>query len=194
MKIIILNRRLISYVSIILGVILIILSAQLTFNSKLKSTAFMQNGISQLTEYYTVGKKYQYKLPNNWNTNEESFDSSEIVYHNNFVSDDLKLHGFAEVWKLKTPLKKFLENSKSSSYKPGSVLNYKIKKTKIKNFETYLVTYNMKNQSGEIYKAWEYYIEENNEFFRICFFVPQEEYKANLPVVFESITNTFNKV
>lgn len=151
----------------------------------------MQNGIDSLKQYDVLKGSFKYKLPENWSTSQKNFGGGEILYHNDFNSSDEKIHGFVEVWKLRESLKSFLDSSKSSAFKPESYKNYSLVPKKINNHSGYLLTYDMNTSSGKYYKSYEYFVDNKDNFFRISFYVMEDNFKENMPAIFEAIASTY---
>jgi hypothetical protein len=192
MKLIIINRKRLGVTTIIIGLMLILLGFEKHFDARLKFTALMQNNINSLVKYEALDNKLSYKLPAEWSTKEQKFFGQEIVYHNDFKTNDSKIYGFVEVWKLKQDLKNFLEESKKVSSEQNLYKQYNISPIKINNRDGYLVCYTMVTTSDVDYKAYEYFIKDGDKFFRFSFFLKESNFKENMPTVFRTIVQTLN--
>ncbi|NMM61608.1 hypothetical protein HBE96_02640 [Clostridium sp. P21] len=192
MKVIIINRKRLGVTIIIIGLMLILFGLEKNFDDRLKFTALIQNNINSLTQYEALDKKFTYKLPSEWITKEQKFSGNEIVYHNDFNSKDLKIHGFVEVWNLNTDLKNFLEESKKISSEQNLYKNYDIKPVQINNKDGYLVNYTIITSNNKYYKGYEYFIKNKSKFFRFSFFVREDNFKESMPTIFKTIVKTFN--
>ncbi|OFI05488.1 hypothetical protein CLOACE_16460 [Clostridium acetireducens DSM 10703] len=192
MKFLVLNKKRLSIVLIIIGLIIILIGIQSNFQERLNYTSLIQNNINSLKEYEALNKKFKYKLPEEWITDEKVFSGEEIIYHNDFHSKDLSIHGFVQVWNLKKDLKIYLEESKEISEMQNECMDYSLSEIKIKNNKAYLVQYNMITSKNKKYKSYEYFIKNKNKFFRFSFFVEEKNFKENMPTVFTTIVNTFN--
>lgn len=194
MKVIVLNRKRIGVTIIIVGLMLVLVGAEIQLSQRLKMTALMQNGLESLREYTIKNSKLTYKLPENWEISEEDFGGGEILYHSNFISQDSNIYGFVELWNLKQKdLKAFIESSKASAYKPERIRDYKYKPVKVNSEEGYLLTYNAITPSGKDIKAYEYFIDNKDTFFRMAFYINKDNFKENMPTIFEAIVNTYKK-
>jgi hypothetical protein len=160
------------------------------FDDKLKTTILVENNISLLNDYEALNGKISYKLPVGWTTQEKKFIGDEIVYHNDFRSSDAVIHGFVEVWKSKGDLKAFLENSKNISEEQNVIKNYKIGSIFINGRKAYLVQYLINTPGGNWYKAYEYFIDDEKQFYRISFFTRSVNFKESYGAIFESIVET----
>lgn len=192
MKLIIINRKRLGVTTIIIGLMLILLGFEKHFDARLKFTALMQNNINSLVQYEALDNKLSYKLPAEWSTKEQKFFGQEILYHNDFKTNDSKIYGFVEVWKLKQDLKSFLEESKKISSEQNLYKQYNISPIKINNKDGYLVCYTMITTSDVDYKAYEYFIKDDDKFFRFSFFLKESNFKENMPTVFRTIVQTLN--
>jgi hypothetical protein len=192
MKLIIINRKRLGVTTIIIGLMLILLGFEKHFDARLKFTALMQNNINSLVQYEALDNKLSYKLPAEWSTKEQKFFGQEILYHNDFKTNDSKIYGFVEVWNLKQDLEKFLEESKKISSEQNLYKQYNISPIKINNKDGYLVCYTMITASDVDYKAYEYFIKDDDKFFRFSFFLKESNFKENMPTVFRTIVQTLN--
>jgi len=192
MKLIIINRKRLGVTTIIIGLMLILLGFEKHFDARLKFTALMQNNINSLVQYEALNNKLSYKLPAEWSTKEQNFFGQEILYHNDFKTNDSKIYGFVEVWNLKQDLKKFLEESKKISSEQNLYKQYNISSIKINDKDGYLVCYTMINASDIDYKGYEYFIKDDDKFFRFSFFMKGSNFKENMPTVFRTIVQTLN--
>ncbi|WP_315116734.1 hypothetical protein [uncultured Clostridium sp.] len=191
MRVILINKRRLGVSVIIIGLMLTMFGMQKFFGDRINYTSLMQNNINSLKEYVIMKGEASYNLPDEWNTNEKSFGGEEIIYHNNFQSKDLKIHGFVEVWNLKEDITEFLKKSEEISKDENKILDYKLEVIKINNEEWYLVEYSIKNNYGSKYKCNEYFKKSNGRLIRFSFFVLEENFKENMPTLFKTIIQTF---
>ncbi|MBZ9606280.1 hypothetical protein G9F73_000280 [Clostridium estertheticum] len=190
MKVILINRKKVGIIVIILGLMITLLGISKQFDDKLKATILVENDIKLLNEYTAIDGKVSYKLPVGWTTTEKKISGGEIMYHNDFQSNDAVIHGFVEVWKGKQDLKAFLDSSKEISQKQNAIRNYKIDDTIINGKKTYLVKYLIDVSDNNWYKAYEYFIDDGKEFYRISFFTRNVNFKETYGAIFESIVET----
>ncbi|WP_435791159.1 hypothetical protein [Clostridium sp.] len=192
MKIIFINRRKVGIIVILLGLMITLVGISKQFDDKLKTTILVENNINLLDDYTGLNGKISYKLPEGWTTREKKFPGGEIIYHNDFQSSDALIHGFVEVWNSKEDLKIFLENSKKISQEQNVIKNYKMDSVIINGKKTYLVHYLINVTNNNWYKAYEYFIADNGQFYRISFFTRDVNFKEAYGAIFESIIDTFN--
>lgn len=124
---------------------------------QLKPVSFMQNDIKELRNFEALDGNISYKLPSKWTTSTETFPGGQIVYHNNFKSEDLLISGFVQVWNYEDDLKRFLDMSKKVSESENKIKNYKITNIKVSGKEGYMIKYNMKSKKID-YTVYEYFI------------------------------------
>ena len=160
------------------------------FNDKLKTAILVENNINLLNNYEVLDGRVSYKLPVGWTTKEKSFSGGEIMYHNDFQSSDAVIHGFMEVWKSKQELKVFLENSKNISKEQNTIKNYKMNNILINGKKAYLVQYLISVADNNWYKAYEYFIQGEEDFYRFSFFTRSVNFKEAYGAIFESIVET----
>lgn len=192
MKLIIINRKRVGVTTIIIGLMLILLGFEKHFDARLKFAALMQNNINSLVQYEALNNKLTYKLPAEWSTQEQKFSGQEIIYHNDFKTNDSKIHGFVEVWNLNKDLKTFLAESKKISSEQNLYTKYNISPIKINNRDGYLIHYTIINSSDVAYVGYEYFIKSEGKFFRFSFFIREGNFKENMPIIFRAIVQTLN--
>ena len=190
MKVIFINRKRVGIVVIILGLMITLLGISKQFDDKLKTTILVENNIKLLNDYVALNGKVSYKLPVGWETKAKVFPGDEIMYHNDFQSDDAVIHGFVEVWKGKQDLRVFLENSKIISEKQNEIKDYKINDIIINGKKAYLVQYLVNVNEDNWYKSYEYFIDNGKEFYRFSFFTREVNFKESYGAIFESIVET----
>lgn len=191
MKIIFINRRKLGITVILLGLMITLMGISKQFDDKLKTTILVENNISLLDDYNALNGKISYKLPEGWTTREKKFPGDEIIYHNDFQSSDAVIHGFVEVWNSKEDLKIFLENSKKISEEQNVIKKYKMDSIIINSKKTYLVHYLINVTDNNWYKAYEYFIDDKDQFYRFSFFTREVNFKEAYGAIFESIIDTF---
>jgi hypothetical protein len=191
MKLIILNRKRLGVTVIIVGLMLVLFGLEKKFDGRLKYVALMQSNIYSLTKYDVPELNFSYKLPNEWTTKKQDFDGNEIVYHNDFTSEDASIHGFVQVWNIREDLKSFLDKSKTLNEQYANYKEYEITPIEVKKHEGYLLTYTMKTSSDATYKGYEYFLKDTNKFFRFSFNVRDVNFKENMPTIFKTIVETF---
>ncbi|WP_139903532.1 PsbP-related protein [Clostridium thermarum] len=194
MKVIVLNRKRLGVTIIIIGLMLVLMGAEIRLSNRLKMTALMQSGLETLKQFDIDNSNLAYKLPSTWENTVEDLGGGEILYHSSFISKEADIYGFAELWKLRQmDLKTFIENSKGSGFKPDRVSEYKYKPVEVKGEPAYLLTYNAITPSGNNIKAYEYFIDQGDTFFRMAFYVNKDNFRENMPTIFEAIVNNFEK-
>ncbi len=161
------------------------------FKDEINYTSLMQNNINSLKEYVIMKGEATYHLPEEWVTKEERFPGEEVIYHNNFQSKDLKIHGFVQVWNLKEDLINFLKKSEKVSKEQNTILDYKLQPIKIGKDEWYFIEYIIENSYGVKYKSYEYFKKNDDKLIRFSFFVLEDNFKENMPTVFKTIIQTF---
>jgi hypothetical protein len=191
LNIIFINRRKLGITVILLGLMITLMGISKQFDDKLKTTILVENNINLLDDYNALNGKISYKLPEGWTTREKKLPGDEIIYHNDFQSSDAVIHGFVEVWNSKEDLKTFLENSKKISEEQNAIKNYKIDSIIINGKKTYLVHYLINVTDNNWYKAYEYFIDDKDQFYRFSFFTREVNFKEAYGAIFESIIKTF---
>ena len=194
MKIIFINKKRLGVTLIIVGLMVVLLAFEKNFDNRLKLTLLIENNIKYLKQYTVFQGELTYKLPSEWLTKEEKFAGKEIMYHNDFRTENLKINGFVQVIKIQKNLKEYLEESKIISAKQNPVYDYSISAIKVKSFKGYLVDYRIEVQSGELYRCNEYFLDLQGQIVRFSFFVNENNYKENMPAIFSTIVKTVEKV
>ncbi len=85
MKVLIINKKRFGVTMIIIGLMLILFGLEKNFDSRLKIAALIHNNVSSFKEYNILNGKISYKLPSNWEINEEIINGEDIVYSNSFM-------------------------------------------------------------------------------------------------------------
>lgn len=155
----------------------------------LKPVSLIQNNVKALTEYKALEGGFTYKLPSDWTTNLKSFPGNQIIYHNDFIANDLLTSGFVQVWREQENLKEFLDRSREVAEKQNTIKSYKIKDIKVKNRESYAIKYVISSDKVD-YIAHEYFIKYNKGFVRLAFFSTYDNFKEGMVNLYESILET----
>jgi hypothetical protein len=157
----------------------------------LKPVSLMQNNIKSLKEYKALEGNFTYKLPSEWVTGIQSFPGNQIIYHNDFVADDLLTSGFVQVWREQDDLKEFLDRSREVAEEQNKVQGYKIKNIKIKDREAYSIKYIITSKEVA-YIAHEYFIKYNKGFVRFAFFSRYDNFNEDKTALYDSILETIS--
>ncbi|MGH4052499.1 MAG: hypothetical protein ACREVX_14420 [Clostridium sp.] len=189
-KVIVINKKKVGIIVVILGLMITLLGISKQFDNKLKTTILVENNIKLLNDYSTINGKVIYKLPVGWTTRERKFPGNDIMYHNDFQSSDAVIHGFVEVWNSKQDLKSFLDTSKNISEEQNEIKNYKIEDVIINGKKTYLIQYLINTNNHNWYKAYEYFVDGGQRFYRISFFTREVNFKETYAAIFQSIVET----
>jgi len=191
------NRLKLTYIFCIISII--VFSAAYFYAGRLSAAVvtFKENieeerSSKQLFKAYNVmDNTFFFELPDSWATNEISFMGGEILYHMNFISQDKKIHGFVQVWKLSEPLRQFIEKSKESAVGVVDFKYFDIREIMSDNKRGYLLDYSRANYEGGYIKAYEAFIEGYaDRVYRISFFVPEKEWKNYYKVIFDRIIHS----
>lgn len=160
-------------------------------------TAFRENieaekASKQLFEAYNVmDNTFHFELPEAWLTHEVSFTGGEIIYHLDFTSQDKRIHGFVQAWKLSESLKQFVEKSKESAVGVVDFKYFDIKEIMLDDKRGFLLDYSRANSNGEYIKSHEVFIEGYSKIvYRLSFFVPEKEWRNYYKVLFDRIMHT----
>ncbi|AYF54056.1 hypothetical protein FDJ70_01345 [Clostridium botulinum] len=189
MKLILVDRRKAKVFCILVLLMGVLFGVGEVIKGQLNPVSLMQNNIKSLKEYKVLEGKISYELPSEWECRLKSFPGNQIIYHNEFVSKDMCISGFVQVWNDKEDLKTFLENSKVSSQKQNKIKNYKIKEININESQGYYINYTMKANERE-YIASEYFIKYKKGFIRFSFFNNKENYKEDMKGLYNAILKT----
>ncbi|MEA4826755.1 MAG: hypothetical protein VB130_09000 [Clostridium sp.] len=189
MKIIIMNKRKLEVFITLIILMGILFAAGEMVKGHLKAVSFMQNNIKSLKTYEVLDGKFSYKLPSEWTTSIKDFPGNQIIYHNEFISKDLSISGFVQVWNEEDDLKNFLDISKEASKKQNKIKNYKISDFKMGDKKGYLVKYIMKSKDVD-FVAYEYFIKYNKGFIRFSFFMKNKDFKEDIATLYDSILKT----
>ncbi|KEI06808.1 hypothetical protein IRP63_00805 [Clostridium botulinum] len=189
MKLILVDRRKAKVFCILVLLMGVLFGIGELIKGQLNPVSLMQNNIKSLKEYKVLDGKLSYQLPSGWECRLKSFPGNQIIYHNEFVSKDMSISGFVQVWNEKKDLKTFLDNSKTYSEKQNKIKNYEIKEVSINGSQGYYTNYTMKVNERE-YIASEYFIKYKKGFIRFSFFNNKENYKGDMKGLYDAILKT----
>lgn len=189
MRIFIVDRKKIGVIFVVMGLMVVLFSVGIKLDNRIRTTAFIQTNLGALKEYNASEHKITYKLPVKWTTTQQSFTGGEILYHNNFTSQNDGIHGYVQIWNLQNDLKSFLQNSKITSEIQNQSDDFKISDITINGKKGYLVTYSTKGINKN-YNAFEYFVNYNNIFIRFAFYVESDKLNSSMPAVFKAIVET----
>ncbi|MDP4143582.1 MAG: PsbP-related protein [Bacillota bacterium] len=190
MNFIVIDGKKLGVLIVVIGLVVFLFGIGARFDSQIRSTSFIQSNTNTMKEFSALDNKITYKLPVRWETEIKPFNGQEILYHNNFTSDDNAIHGFVQVWNSKGDLKAFLLSSKEIAEKQNEIKDYNIKEVSVNGKSGYLVTYKMKTNGNVYYQAYEYFISDSNNFVRFSFYVLDKDFKEAMPELFKKIVNT----
>ena len=197
MKVIVLNKKRIGVTLIIIGLMLILVALEKSFDDRLKFTVLVQNNISTFKTYKGIDDKFSYKLPENWICTEQKYENSNIIYNNEFLSADYKIQGFVQVLNFDTDLRSFLDENRAIGLSKKIYENYSITPLKFDKYdkkEGYSISFNTKNSLGISSNAYEYFIKDKNYMYKVSFSIRSEVVRENTTVIFDSIIKTIKYI
>jgi hypothetical protein len=189
MRVLFLRKKNIGMTAVIIGLILILISFSEIFSHKIKEASLPLNNIEKLINYKEANGHLKFSLPSNWGFMKDNISGEEVLYSGSFYSDDSKIKGIVQLWKLDTDIYDFLEDSAYISKAQNKVYNYSINDIKIGNKAFILVRYKLENEKGDIFLAYEYFLPKGKEFVRMSFYVNQKDYKEAYGSMFEALVN-----
>jgi hypothetical protein len=195
LKLIIVKRTFVVFLGIII-LALFLISVDFTFApiaaTFRNSMEYQKVERQTLKKYSALEGKFEFYLPIDWTTMEETFSGGEIIYNTFFASKDKKIHGFVQVWDINKSLKQFIDESKQAAVGVIDFKYYRVKEVLINNNKGYLLDYSRKDNNGKYIKSYETFIEgSNGRIFRASFFVGEENWKQNYLILFNRITRSF---
>jgi len=148
-----------------------------------------ERAAGQLFEAYNVmDNSFHFELPDSWYAYEVPMMGGEILYNLGFISQDKRIHGFIQVWRLTKPLKQFIADSEKAVAGVVDFKYYDVKDIMTDSRKGYLMEYSRANQDGEYNKAYEVFIEgSSNKMYRLSFFVPEREWRNYYKIIFDRI-------
>lgn len=190
MKIIFIDKKKTLVVIIVLLLMTSMFAFQKVINNSMRMTSLMQSNIKNLKEYEALNGEIQYRLPEDWITEERKFEEDEIIYHNEFQSKDLKVHGFVQVWDINYSIKEFLQSSKIIAEKQNKISDYVMESIEVNNNPGYSINYIIRNKEDNSFKCYEYFLNKDDKIIRLSFFVKENKFKENMPTIFKNIVST----
>ncbi len=187
MKVLIINKKRFGVTMIIIGLMLILFGLEKNFDNRLKIASLIHNNVSSFKEYNILNGKISYKLPSNWEINEEIINGEDIIYSNSFIDKKNNMKGFIQLWNYKGDLKAFIKHSKEVSDKQQvDYTKYNVVPVDLNNMKGYLAQYSILKENKE-YVAYEYFFKVEEGFIRVSFFVPEKYYQESIETVFNTI-------
>lgn len=146
----------------------------------------------QLFEAYNVmNDSLHFELPDSWYAHEVPMLGGEILYHLDFISQDKRIHGFVQVWKLAKPLEQLIAESEKAATGVVDFKDYNVREITVDGRKGYVMDYSRANQEGEYNKAYEVFLKgASNKMYRLSFFVPEKEWRNYYKLLFERIVHT----
>lgn len=195
MKLLIVKRTFVLFLGIVILAVFLI-SVDFTFGpiaATFKNSMEYQKAERQpLKKYSALQGEFEFYLPTDWTTMEETFSGGEIIYNIFFASKDKKIHGFVQVWDINKPLKQFIDESKQSAVGVIDFKYYRVKEIIINNNKGYLIDYSRKDNNDKYIKSYETFIQgANGRIYRASFFVEEQNWKQNYLILFNRITRSF---
>jgi len=195
MKLLIVKRTFVMFLGMII-LALFLISVDFTFApiaATFKNSLEYQKAERQpLKKYSALQGKFEFYLPTDWTTMEETFSGGEIIYHIYFMSKDKKVHGFVQVWDINKSLKQFIDESKQAAVGVIDFKYYRVKEITINSNKGYLLDYSRKDNNNKYIKSYETFVEgSNGRIYRASFFVEEQNWKQNYLILFNRITRSF---
>lgn len=185
------NSRQTGLAIILVGLMITIIGFGQYFEGGLKVATLIQNNIGSFKKYEALEGKVSYGLPQNWIASERTTSKESTIYFNEFVADDTNTHGYVQVINTKDNVKKIIEKD-IEEIKGMGIRDYATASSKVKNFDTNIVKYNLFMNSRDISKVYNYYIQNDQYIIKINFVVKGEKHKENTQVFLENIISTFS--
>lgn len=189
MRVIFLRRKNIGMIAVIIGLIMILISFSEIFSHKIKEASLLFNNIEKLTNYKEANGRLKFSLPSDWAFMKDDIAGEEVLYSGSFYSNDSKIKGIVQLWKLNKNIYDFLKDSANISETQNKISDYSINDIKIGNRAFILVRYKIENVEGNTFLAYEYFLPKGNEFARMSFYINQKDYKEVYGGMFEALVN-----
>jgi hypothetical protein len=191
MKSMISNSRQTGLAIILVGLMITIIGFGQYFEGRLKVATLIQNNIGSFKTYDALQGKISYDLPQNWIASEGSTNRKNVIYFNEFVSDDANTHGFIQIANTKDNIKKLID-SDIEEIKAMGIQEYTLESSKVRNNDTHVVKYNLAMNDNNTSKIYNYYIQNQEYIIKVNFVVKGEKHKENTQVFLENIISTFS--
>jgi hypothetical protein len=185
------NSRQTGLAIILVGLMITIIGFGQYFEGRLKVATLIQNNIGSFKKYEALEGKVTYSLPQSWIASEKSTARQNVIYFNEFVSDDANTHGFIQIINTKENEKKLIDIDIEEIRAMG-ITEYTIESSKVKDYNSQIIKYNLAMNNHSISKVYNYYLESDNNIIKVNFVVNSEKHKENTQVFLENIVNTFS--
>lgn len=147
------------------------------------------NNYKNFVEFKSVEEGFVFSYPSLFKLDQQSFPGSEILYHIDFQNtDDKQFYGFVQVWNMPQSLESFLESSKEAAM--NEFIDFVSKKIIVNGLNGYFWEYTTEG-ANEKYKNLEVFLTKGSKFYRISFYIPEENYDKNDYNMFWKMVNSF---
>lgn len=191
MKLIAARSRQTGLVVILIGLMITIIGLGQYFESKLKVATLVQNNIGSFKKYSALEGNLSYSLPQSWIASEGSSSRENVIYFNEFVSDDTYTHGFIQIIKTKDDMKKLIDVDIKEISDMG-IKDYTLNPSKVKGHDGYILQYNLNVNNNKTNKNYTYYIKNQDYIIKASFVINDEKHKENTPIFLQNIVNTIS--
>lgn len=178
-------------VVILIGLMITIIGLGQYFESKLKVATLVQNNIGSFKKYSALEGNLSYSLPQSWIASEGSSSRENVIYFNEFVSDDTYTHGFIQIIKTKDDMKKLIDVDIKEINDMG-IKDYILNPSKIKGYDGYILQYSLNMNNEKTNKNYIYYIKNQDYIIKASFVINDEKHKENTPIFLQNIVNTIS--
>ncbi len=159
------------------------------FEEKLKVATLTQNNMIEFKEYTISNGNIKYNLPSDWLINIRNNGIGKSVYISEFISNDAGINGSVKV--MNDDINLALEET-FKELKGLGVKEYIVEDVNINSINSKLIQYDLRIQSKNINRNYEYHIPYKNCVVKVSFSVKDKNLKENTKVVFENIVKTFS--
>lgn len=191
MKLIAARSRQTGLVVILIGLMITIIGLGQYFESKLKVATLVQNNIGSFKKYRALEGNLSYSLPQSWIASEGSSSRENVIYFNEFVSDDTYTHGFIQIIKTKDDMKKLIDVDIKEINDMG-IKDYTLNPAKVKGHDGYILQYSLNVNNNKTNKNYTYYIKNQDYIIKASFVINDEKHKENTPIFLQNIVNTIS--
>lgn len=191
MRLIAARSRQTGLVVILIGLMITIIGLGQYFESKLKVATLVQNNIGSFKKYSALEGNLNYSLPQSWIASEGSSSRENVIYFNEFVSDDTYTHGFIQIIKTKDNMKKLIDIDIKEINDMG-IKDYTLNPSIIKGYDGYILQYSLNVNNEKTNKNYTYYIKNQDYIIKASFVINDEKHKENTPIFLQNIVNTIS--
>ncbi len=172
------------FIFILLAAVAITIKLSFSFSTVINDSLHM---VLPAAVYISDDKELSFEYPDIFTAYSRNFSGGEILEHVDLLTENTRIHGFVEVWDIKTSLPVYLEKAKAAF--SGSVKNFK-ESISSDNTDKVIWEYDVYSDSGAVTHVKQYFFKTDGKLIVASLFAPREEWSKKYDEMFEEIKNS----